>query len=478
MHARIVSSGGARHEASALWLPRGRRYAGAMPFDFRSSPVDRAAEVSLGARGLEYRLVDTADHAAFDAWSQADNLAFHHPRPREIDLEHERRVFAERRVIGVYDSTSARPDVPVATVSSWPTGLSMPGGRSVDAWAVSSVSVAPTHRRRGIARALMEAELRDAVAAGAAVAMLTATEATIYGRFGYSPAARAATVHVDRRRARWSGPDAPGRTHLVDPASLREIAPQLVRRAVARTPGEVDRWGGLLDRVLGLVDPESAGSRAVRAVRYDDEHGEPQGFAAYRVTRNPNEPGVLEFDFLAAATDDAERALWRTLVEVDFVDEVRGLLRSVDEPLPWLLDDPRAIAVDHLGDHLWVRVLDPVAALGSRRFGAGGTLTLDVDDPLGYAHGVFELEVSGDGRAEVRKVEDAPDASAAGSSRRSRRAGGLRLGVRELGSILLGDVAPSLLARAGRVHESSAGSLEVADRLFRSARAPHLSIWF
>ncbi|WP_312855232.1 GNAT family N-acetyltransferase [Agromyces agglutinans] len=445
-----------------------------MPFDLRNQPVDRRSEAALAARGLGYRSVDPSDRAGLDAWAQADQRGFHHLRPTESDLEHERRIFAERRVHGVYDPTGAEPAIPVATISSWPTGLSMPGGRSVDAWAISSVTVAPTHRRRGIARAMVEAELRDAVEAGAAVAVLTVSEATIYGRFGFSPAARAATVVVDRRRAVWKGPDAPGRTHLVDPRSLRDAAPQIIRRAVARTPGEIDRWPVLLDRVLGLIDPESEGARRTRAIRYDDQHGETQGFVTYRITREPDRPGVLEFDFMAAATDDAERALWRALVEVDFIGSVRGTLRSVEEPLPWLLEDPRAVSVEEVLDHLWVRVLDPVAALGTRRYGVAGSLTLEVDDPLGHAAGTFELEVSNGGRAEVRRVE-ASEASPS-SSRRSRRAGGIRLGVPELGAILLGDVRPSTLARAGRIGD--AGALELADAMFATRKAPQLSIWF
>ncbi|WP_164863473.1 GNAT family N-acetyltransferase [Agromyces sp. LHK192] len=430
----------------------------------------------LAAHGLEYRLVDPNDRDRFDAWVEADNRGFHHGRPREVDLQHERASFADRRVHGVYDPTSPESRIPVATISSWPTGLSMPGGRGVDAWAISSVTVAPTHRRRGIARAMVEAELRDAVDVGAALAVLTVSEATIYGRFGFAPATRAATVEIDRRRARWIGPDAPGRTHLVDPRSLREVAPQVIRRAVARTPGEIDRWPALLDKVLGLVDPESDASRRTRAVRYDDRNGETQGFATYRITRDANQAGVLEFDFLAAATDDAERALWRSLIEVDFIDKVRGLLRSPDEPLPWLLDDPRAFRVAEVVDHLWVRVLDPVAALRARRYGSPGSLTIEVTDPLGFAAGTFELEVSNGGRAEVSRVESS-DASPAASRRGLRAAGGgIRLSVNELGAILLGDVRPSTLARAGRVVD--AGAVELADRMFATSKAPQLSIWF
>jgi predicted acetyltransferase len=448
-----------------------------VPFDLRNLPLDRSSADALSERGLGYRLVDPEDRAELDAWVHADARGFHHARPTEAELAAERAVFADRRVHGVYDEASAEPEVPVATISSWPTGLSVPGGRSVDAWAVSSVTVAPTHRRRGIARAMLEAELRSGVEAGAALAVLTATEATIYGRFGFAPAARSATVVVDRRRARWTGPDAPGRVHLVEPASLRDLAPQLARRAVARTPGEIDRWPGMLDRVLGLVDPEAETSRRIRAIRYDDEHGEAQGFATFHVTREPDRPGSLQFDFFAAATDDAERALWRTLIEVDFVDEVRALLRSVEEPLPWLIEDPRAVTVTDVVDHLWVRVLDPVSALRARRFGAPGLLTLEIDDPLGHAEGVYELEVAADGRAEVQRVDEQPAASPA-AARRRRRAGALRLGVNELGSIFLGDVRASTLVRAGRITESVRGTAALADRMFLASKAPQLSIWF
>ncbi|MDQ2697362.1 MAG: sterol carrier protein domain-containing protein, partial [Actinomycetota bacterium] len=279
----------------------------------------------------------------------------------------------------------------------------------------------------------------------------------------------AATVTVDRRRAHWIGPDAPGRVHFVEPVELREAAPAIVRRAVARTPGEIDRWPGILDRALGLVDSESETARSVRTVRYDDEHGQPQGFVAYRITRAPNEPGLAEVDVLVAASDDAEHALWRFLIEQDFVDGVRGRLRSVDEPLPWLLEDPRAVTLSDVVDHLWVRILDPVEALRARRYGAAGALELDITDPLGHAAGRFRLVVDDRGRAEVERVE--PTAAAASGP-------ALRLGVQELGAIYLGGARPSLLGRAARITELAPRSLVLADRMFTAERAPHLSIWF
>ncbi|MGI9822762.1 GNAT family N-acetyltransferase [Agromyces sp. Marseille-Q5079] len=451
-------------------------------FDPHSIPADPTAVNALAGRGFDYRQVDPADESAMQAWVQAETRGFHHARPEAPELRRALQVARQRNVRGVYDLSAQDAHMPVATVDGWPSGLSVPGGRSVDAWAVSGVTVSPTHRRRGIARALLEAQLRYAKSAGAALAMLTATEATIYGRFGFSPAASAATVHVDRRRVHWIGPESPGRVEFVEPADLIGKAPAIARRAVARTPGEIDRWPGLLERHLGLVDPSSAESRAIRVARYDDAAGQAQGFVAFRVVRRPDLPGAVECDLFVAASDDAERALWRFLVEQDFVTEIRVRLRSVDEPLPWLLEDPRAVSLHDVGDHLWLRIIDPVAALSAREYGGTGTLTLEVTDPLGHAAGTFVLDVAGDGRAEVRPAEVATDAASGQfrSGRRSRpqAAHGLRLDARELASIYLGGTRPSVLARAGRIAELAPGSLALADRLFHAPRTPHLSIWF
>ncbi|RXZ50182.1 sterol carrier protein domain-containing protein, partial [Agromyces binzhouensis] len=70
------------------------------------------------------------------------------------------------------------------------------------------------------------------------------------------------------------------------------------------------------------------------------------------------------------------------------------------------------------------------------------------------------------------------EASASRSAARAAEPRSLKLDVRDLASIYLGGVRPSVLARAGRITASSNGALELADRMFASTRAPHLSIWF
>jgi len=429
---------------------------------FQTLPADPASAAALADRGLRYALVDTADADAFAHWLGADERGFHAPAPTPDRAESARERVGYRRTTGVYDGAAAEPEVPVATVSSWVAQLTVPGERTMDAWAISSVTVAPTHRRRGIARALLEGELRTAVAVGAPAAILTASEATIYGRFGFAPAAPATTVSVDRRRVGWAGPPPAGSVHFRSPAAMRDEVEAIARRALLRTPGEVDRWPGLWDRMLGLTDPTSERSRGIRAARYDDADGHPRGFVVYAVKRSEPDHGTVVVDQLLAETDEAYRALWRFVLEHDFVDEVRATLRSIDEPLRWMVSDPRAITTSEYGDHLWLRVLDVPATLSARTYSAASRLVLAVDDPLGYAHGTWVLETDASGRAFVHATDEPA---------------GIRLGIEELGAIALGATRASVLASAGRL-DGDAGAIATADRVFAADRTPHLGIWF
>lgn len=436
--------------------------------DARQLPADPDSTASLAERGLRYGLVDTADTAAFTAWLEADERGFHGPRPFGPMLQAQLSGLAYRRTTAVWDERRHRPEVPVATVSSWITELTVSPRRSVPAWAISSVTVAPTHRRRGIARALLEGELRTARAAGVPLAMLTVTEATIYGRYGFSPAASALPLTVERSRVSWSGPTTPGLVQFVEPAELRDSIEGITDRAVFRRTGDVRRWPAVFDLMLGLVEPDSEWSRGVRVARYDDADGTPQGYAIYRIARTPPALGRLELEQLVAASDDAERALWRFLIEHDYIGEIRAPLRSTDEPLPWMLDDPRAVTTGDARDHLWLRVIDPVASLAARRYSSPGELLLNVTDPYGFATGVFRLVVGEGGEALVEPAAAGWDDAVPT----------LRLGVRELGSILLGGVRPSLLAVAGRVEADERPTLGLADRMFAAERSPYLSFWF
>lgn len=435
-----------------------------------SAPVDPESTATLAERGLRLAVLDAADDAGLKRWLLADARGFHEVTPTESTLEVQVEDIATDRVTGVWDASQADPETPVATVRSWEMGLTVPGGAALPSWAISSVTVSPTHRRQGIARAMLTSELRTAVALGLPLAMLTVSEATIYGRYGFGPSARQSSYIVDTTRAVWTGPTPAGRVQFVTPESLLADGPAVFERTRERSPGEVDRREIWWKRTLGLLPNEpEAHKRGIRAVRYDDADGAIAGFALYEIAlQDVSQPGRLKLVDLVAATDDAYAALWRFVIEMDMINEIAAPLRSISEPVAWQVSDHRAVRKTGERDHLWLRILDVPAALAARSYAAPGEYMLDVTDDLGHAQGRFLLTVAADGSGAAHPLEGAAPAGAVE----------VALSAADLASLYLGSTSAVDLARAGRIVEVSADAAIRLDTTLHSAYAPHLSTWF
>ncbi|WP_309068178.1 GNAT family N-acetyltransferase [Microbacterium sp.] len=423
--------------------------------DVRTLPLDETARAALAERGLEYRLIENERAAAMEAWSHAVRRGFAGSELTAEEVADWREPMSWRRVTGVYDPASPQADRPIATASSWVAPMTVPGG-TLPSWSISTVTVAATHRRRGVARQLLEAELRDAHAAGVPAAGLTASEATIYGRYGFGPATKIATWKVDARRARWAAPAAPGRVQYLDREDAALLMGQLHERTLSDRVGEIPGWPRRWRGRLALAEDKN---EVVRAVRYVDETGEPRGVMAYQIDGDPDSGrGELTIRYLIAEDDVALAALWRFALEHDLVATVTAHMRPVDEPLPWLVDDAR-IAVSSLKDHGWLRILDVPASLEARTYAADASVTLRVTDPHGYADGTWRVDIA-DGRARVVASEDQPDVA---------------LSVIELSAVYLGGFSLPVLRAAGRV-TGSAEAIDTLDAALRVPRAPFLSI--
>jgi predicted acetyltransferase len=439
---------------------------------YANAPVDPESTAALTERGLNLDVLDASDDAGLKRWLLADARGFHEITPTENTLEVQVEDINTDRVTGVWDHTSADPETPVATVRSWEMGLTVPGGAALPSWAISSVTVSPTHRRQGIARAMLTAELRTAVRLGLPVAMLTVSEATIYGRYGFGPSVRQSSYVVETPRARWIGPTPAGRVQFVTAESLLTDGPAVFERTRERSPGEVDRREIWWKRTLGLLPNEpEAHKRGIRAVRYDDADGAIAGFALYEIAlQDVSSPGRLKLVDLVAATDDAYAALWRFVIEMDMVNEIAAPLRSVSEPVAWQVSDHRAVRKTGERDHLWLRILDVPAALAARRYAAPGDYLLDVTDELGFAGGRFLLTVAADGAGQAHPLADAEEAPAGAVA--------VALSAADLASLYLGGTSAVDLARAGRILEKSTDAAARLDTALHSAYAPHLSTWF
>lgn len=425
-------------------------------------PVDERSRQALAQRGLDYRTVPPAE-PAFDGWIQAVSRGFQDGERSAEQVAAARGRNTARRLTGVFDDTGPMPGIAVGTIASWPSELTVPGG-TIPAGAVSAVTVAQTHRRRGIARALLEGEVRTIAAAGLPLAMLTVTESTLYGRYGFASAASAATLDIDTRRVHWTGPTPDGRLDFVDREVARDSVAMLHERTRRRTPGDIALPPGHGDRFTG-TDPDAKDGGDIRCVQYRDAAGEVRGILTYTLATHERDivKGTAKVTILVAETDDAYAALWRFLLELDLVAHVHAELCSVDEPVLWMIGDRRAAAVSVV-DHQYVRILDVPAALGARTYGAAGRVLLRVTDPLDLAAGDHLLTVDEGGSSTVSSA-----------SRADEDAVVLELSVVELAAIYLGGVSPETLARAGRLTVTDAAA---CSRIFASTTVPRLGLWY
>ena len=427
-----------------------------MQHDQKTLPIDAHSKAKLAEGGLRLDLLDTDDKPSFDAWLQSTTRGFHGGQSSDELVAAIAASIAGRRTTGVWDDTASDALTPVGTVDSFVSPLTVPGGRDVPAWAVSMVTVAPTHRRRGIARELLESELRAAVALGLPIAMLTVSESTIYQRFGFAPAALASTISIDTKRGRFVGPVPDGRVQLVGIESARALIDDLYVAGRLASPGEIEVWPRRWDQIFGIADEKDVSKRP-RAARFDDASGTTQGVVVYRMKEDHHfESHTAQVEYLTANTPDAYAALWRFLLELDLTSSVTAQLRSVDEPVRWLLNDFRAMKVETY-DHLWLRILDVPAALNAREFFAPLDLVIEVTDALGHADGRYHLGST------TTQVETAP---------------ALTLSVNDLSAIYLGGVNALTLQQAGRVVEHEAGAVAQLEAAFHSPVTPWLSVWF
>jgi predicted acetyltransferase len=373
--------------------------------------------------------------------------AFGH-EPHEDDFERWGRLLEPERMLWVADG-----DAKVATAGAFSFRLTIPGGE-VPAAGVTVVGVLPSHRRRGILTQMMREQLDDVHRRAEPLAVLWASEAAIYGRFGYGLATKNAKIEIDRDRAVFRDNSEPvGAVRLVTLEEAADLVPDVYERVRIKTPGMYERsqewWKGST-----LADPEhwrrGGGPLFCAVLELDDEA---EAYALYRLKSSweegvPNSTLVIR-EVMATSTL-ALREIWRFLFGVDLVARVEKWGLPPDYPLFLMLKEPRRLRMT-LGDGLWLRLVDFEAALQARTYGDGDPVALEVIDTFcEWNDGVWRVP---DGR----RTDDEPE---------------VRLDAEDLGSVYLGGISFAELAQAARAEELRPGGLARADALFRTGTTP------
>ncbi|MFJ6534937.1 GNAT family N-acetyltransferase [Paenarthrobacter sp. NPDC091711] len=409
------------------------------------------------------------DHAGYSrctTWVQAVSHGFHQQRRDDEFLAKTLASYQtdQRELTGVYINGSVPEhslgaEVPVATYATMRKALNIGFGRQLESNLVTAVTVRGTHRRNGILRGMITADLEAAKDDGLAIAALTASEASIYGRFGFGVATFERSIKVDTGpRFQLRGlPE--GTVEVADPSVLLDVAPKVFERVQRLSPGSVDRQEYYRLLASGSIGHDGKPDTSVRCALHYDPSGSLDGYVSYRFKGWDHKPYTMEIVDLVAASNAAYLDLWRFLGSIDLIDEVTWAEAPVDDPLAWALVDPRCIEASEIRDMLWLRILDTPAALRARKFPAAGKLVLEVSDSLEMAGGTWVLESDGGAAAVVTDASgEAPD---------------LSLDVADLASIYLGAVSPVTLAAAGRLHEHTPGAAYLAQQLFAVERSAH-----
>jgi len=305
---------------------------------------------------------------------------------------------------------------------------------------------------------MMDEQLDDVARRGEPLAALTASEASIYGRFGYGTATFSTRWELASEYASMSVPaPADGSVRLVEGDAAAEAARAVYDGAAATRVGELERPPNWWSPIFA---PGPKGKRFFTAV-HDCADGRPDAFARYAL--DPAWPdgipsSTLRVIELQAVDADTEAALWTYLFGIDLVATVVAGDRPVDDPVRWRLPDARRLRVRELRDHLWVRVVDVADAMSARTYGADDALVVELTDDFRPANNGRWLIEGGPSGAACARTDREPD---------------LALGAPELGAIYLGGVPVSTLAAAGRIRELTSGAATRADRFF----AAHPSPW-
>jgi len=357
------------------------------------------------------------------------------------------------RTLAVFDGRQV-----VGTAGIFSYEMAVPGGLLACA-GVTRVGVAATHRRRGLLTAMMRRQLNDIHERDEPLAALYASEAPIYGRFGYGLATYQAEIEIERSRGVFKKPiSSVGRVVMVDVPTAVDTFTRVWQEVHPTQPGMLDLDARWWRNQLADLEVYRRGFSPQYRVLYEVE-AKPTGFAIYRIKMDWDSAGPLgslRVECLMAVTPEAYAALWRYLLDVDLVAKISASMRPVDEPLRFLLVDSRQPKTA-IEDGIWLRLVDVGRALAGRRYASAGRLVLRVRDEFcPWNDGHFELN-GGPSNAECKPCAGNPD---------------LELDAADLAAVYLGGNRFRTLLEAGRIQEIQRGAVAQADAMFATDRAP------
>jgi predicted acetyltransferase len=343
----------------------------------------------------------------------------------------------------------------VTTYAAWPFTQRM-NGRALPVAGVTMVGTDPLFRRRGNLRAIMTADFRRRHETHEPIAILWASLAAIYQRYGYAIVTRQARYTVEPRYLQFAAPlEVPGRLRAAGEDEFPLLV-DLYRRFREPRVGLLHRGRGLWDHNT-LAPAQQGGTRTIAVY---EEAGEPLGFAVYRsgpgTANGPGPSHYLDLAEICWLTPAAYRAVWEHLSRFDLVRQIVWQRAPDDDYLPYTLLEPRMLSATS-SDAVLARIIDIDRAFAGRGYDATGGIVFAVEDEIcPWNAGTWSLEVAL-GQGELRRSGAEPDFTAPIST---------------LAQLLYGSLSATEAWRMGRLTAADPVRLRAADTLLATSYAP------
>jgi len=334
------------------------------------------------------------------------------------------------------------------------------GGSSLPMMGLALVAVSPARRRRGLARRLVAAGLRESRERGDALSALYPFRITFYEGLGYGLAGSADQFLIAPSQL----PDAPERqrVELVEGEDGRAAVREVYDRWAPTQNGQLARADGNWRRVWDY---------ASAAALYRGPDDAPEGYAILRYPADvPPADRSLEVEEQAWLTPGARRGIHAWLGSLGDQWSRIAYRAHPDEGFAEVVREPR-LATGGAGWGLWfpsatrmagpmLRLLDIDAAWRARAVTPHANLTIALevtDDDVAENAGSWRFRLE-NGRVGVeRSAADGVDLT-------------LRLSIRTLSRIYAGSLAPSVAVEHGLAEADRTDRLGVLDAALRTVR--------
>jgi predicted acetyltransferase len=371
-------------------------------------------------------------------------------------LEHHRKVFRPEEDWGAFDDEgkllSAMKLLPLET---WIQGkkFAMGGLAGVATW--------PEARRQGCVSKLLVHGLKTMKESGQTVSMLHPFMFGFYRKFGWENT-------IERKCYTIATNQLPQRVET--PGEVKRMANPDLEVVSAIYEAYASRYSGTLVRSRQWWNERMLTKTGSFAVHYD-ESGTAEGYVFYQILDR-----TMTIHDWASLTETSRRALWTFVANHDSMIERVTMIAPIDDPLPFLLADPRI--KQEVIPYFMSRIVDAEAFVAEYPWIDGQkeevALTL-TDDHAPWNNGKYRLIWSKDGSGQLVRSGDA--ASARLNPDSSTKSGqGIKCDIQALTAMLIGNRKPSLLLEVGRI-QGAAGAVATLESRF-PVRTTHLMDFF